>query len=101
MAASAPTPVTIRFGTDGWRGVIGEDFTFANVRLVARAVARYLAAQGDHRKGLVVGYDCRFLGERFARAAAEEVAAWGIPVRLASSFAPTPAISFAVRSQAA
>jgi len=91
----------IRFGTDGWRGVIAEDFTFANVRRVARAIGRYLRANEDWRKGIVVGHDCRFGSGRFARAAAEEIAGGGIPVRLAESFATTPAIAFAVRSRKA
>ena len=98
----AATPVrSIHFGTDGWRGVIAEDFTFANVRLVARAIARYLLAHEDFRQGILVGYDCRFLSDRFARAAAEEVAAGGIPVWLATSYTPTPAVTFAVRSRRA
>src|SRR3990167_3242997 len=91
----------IRFGTDGWRGVIAEDFTFENVRRVARAIARYLLAHEDCRSGGIVGYDCRFLSDRFARAAAEELAASGVPVLLAESFAPTPAIAFAVRNRGA
>ena len=91
----------IKFGTDGWRGVIAEDFTFENVRLVARAVARYLIAHEDIRRGLVVGYDCRFLSDRFALAAAEEIAASGIPVCLSVSYAPTPAVAFAVRNRKA
>ena len=97
-AARAPGAASIRFGTDGWRGVIAEDFTFENVRLAARAIARYLLANEDPSKGLIVGYDCRFLSDRFARAAAEEVAANGIFVRLGLSFAPTPAVAFAVRT---
>ncbi|MBI4444252.1 MAG: phosphoglucomutase/phosphomannomutase family protein, partial [Acidobacteria bacterium] len=68
--ATEVAAATIRFGTDGWRGVIAEDFTVDNVRLVARAVARYLRVHEDFRKGLVIGYDCRFLSERFALAAA-------------------------------
>jgi len=51
----------IQFGTDGWRGVIGEDFTFANVRRVALAAARYIRAEGEANRGLIVGYDTRFL----------------------------------------
>ena len=97
--ATEVAAATIRFGTDGWRGVIADDFTVDNVRLVARAVARYLRAHEDFRKGLVIGYDCRFLSDRFALAAAEELASNGIPVWLANSFAPTPAISYAVRSR--
>ena len=91
----------IRFGTDGWRGVIAEDFTFENVRRVARAIARYLVAHEDYRSGVIVGYDCRFLSDRFARAAAEELAAGGVPVLLAEQFASTPAIAFAVRNRGA
>ena len=96
---TAETP--IRFGTDGWRGVIAEDFTFANVRRVARAIARYLRAEEDWRKGIVVGHDCRFGSGRFARAAAEEIRAGGIPVWLAESFVTTPAVAFAVRGRKA
>jgi len=91
----------IHFGTDGWRGVIAEDFTFENVRLVARAIARYLIANEDSQHGLVLGYDCRFLSDHFAEAAAGIIAACGIPVRLSQSYAPTPAIAFAVRNQKA
>src|SRR3990172_3232558 len=96
-AAACP----IRFGTDGWRAVIAEDFTFDNVRWAARAVAQYLLENEEIRKGVIVGYDCRFLSDRFAHVAAEEVAGAGIPVRLASSFAPTPAIALAIREQKA
>ncbi|MBI3896136.1 MAG: phosphoglucomutase/phosphomannomutase family protein [Acidobacteria bacterium] len=97
LQTATPVPA-IHFGTDGWRGVIAEDFTFANVRLVARAIGRYLLAHEDFRKGILIGYDCRFLSDRFARVAAEEVAACGVPVRLAGSYAPTPAVAFAVRN---
>src|SRR5437016_7267527 len=86
----------IKFGTDGWRGVIGEDFTFANVRRVAAAVARYVRAEGKPSRGLVIGYDTRFLSAEFARAAAEVVASAGIRVILADQPTPTPAVSFAV-----
>ena len=89
----------IRFGTDGWRGVIAKDFTFTNVRRVSQAIARYVRAEEDWRKGIVVGYDCRFGSDRFARAAAEEIAGSGIPVWLGESFATTPAVSFAVRNR--
>lgn len=91
----------IHFGTDGWRAVIAEGYTFENVRWVSRAVAQYLLENEDFHKGIIVGFDCRFLSDRFARAAAEEVAAAGIPVRLASTFAPTPAIALAVRQRQA
>ena len=65
----------IKFGTDGWRGVIAEDFTFANVRRVAEAIAQYVREEGDPAKGLVVGYDTRFLSAEFAKHASEVVAA--------------------------
>jgi len=86
----------IKFGTDGWRGEIAGDFTFANVRRVAGAVAAYIRAQDQPSRGLVVGYDTRFLSAEFARAAAEVAASAGIPVTLADRAAPTPAVSFAV-----
>jgi len=101
-ALAPPADATvIKFGTDGWRARIAEDFTFANVRVAARAVSRYLLANEDYSKGILVGYDCRFMSERFAAVAAEEVAACGIPVTLASGFVPTPAVAFAVRSRRA
>jgi phosphomannomutase len=86
----------IKFGTDGWRGVIGDDFTFANVRRVAEAVAEYVRRESAPDSGLVVGYDTRFLSPECARLAAEVVAAAGIPVFLADQATPTPAISYAV-----
>ncbi len=86
----------IRFGTDGWRGVIGEDFNFANVRRVAQAVAEYVAREGEPARGLVIGYDTRFLSAEAARCAAEVVAKGGMAVTLADRPTPTPAVSFAV-----
>jgi alpha-D-glucose phosphate-specific phosphoglucomutase len=89
-----PTP--IKFGTDGWRAVIGEDYTFANVRLVTQAVADYLKAANLAARGLVVGFDTRFGSERFAIAAAEVLAANGVHVYLTNKATPTPVISFAI-----
>ena len=86
----------IKFGTDGWRGVIGDDFVFANVRRVATAIAEYVQVEGQPRPGIVVGYDTRFLSPESARLAAETVAAAGIPVALAARPTPTPAVSYAV-----
>ena len=100
MGQSQPTP-KIQFGTDGWRGLIAQDYTMDNVRLVARAVARYVLSQANPERGVLVGYDCRFMSANFAQAAAEEVAASGIPVRLAESYTPTPAVSYAVRNRKA
>jgi phosphomannomutase len=86
----------IRFGTDGWRAVIAEDFTFANVRRVAAAIAQYVREESEPKHGLIIGYDMRFLSAEFARAAAEVIAAAGVPVWLAESGTPTPAVSYAV-----
>ena len=87
----------IKFGTDGWRGIIAEDFTFENVRNVVQAIARYVVRAEKPGAGLLVGYDTRFGSERFARAAAETVSAAGIPVWLAADAAPTPALSLLVK----
>src|SRR5205807_8815678 len=88
---------SIRFGTDGWRGVIAEDFTFANARIVARAIARYVVRCEDARKGVIVGYDHRYAADRVAAAVAEVISASGTPVWLADKPCPTPAISYLVR----
>jgi phosphomannomutase len=86
----------IKFGTDGWRGVIADDFTFGNVRRVAAAIAQYVCEEGEPARGLIVGYDMRFLSAEFARATAEVLSAGGIPVWLANAGTPTPAVSYAV-----
>jgi len=86
----------IRFGTDGWRGAIAEDYTFENVRVVAQATANYLKDRRQDRDGLVVGYDMRFASEFFAAAAAEVLAANGIHVWLSSRAAATPAVSYSI-----
>lgn len=86
----------IKFGTDGWRAIIAEDFTFDNVRICAQSVANYLKDQGTADKGLVVGYDTRFASEDFAAAIAEVVAANGIKVYLCKKPAPTPVVSFSI-----
>jgi phosphomannomutase len=91
----------IRFGTDGWRAVIADDFTFENVRRVAGAIAAYVLKHEDPTRGVVVGYDTRFGSPSFARAAAEVLAGAGIPVKLSSDYAPTPAISYAVKNTGA
>ncbi len=94
----------IKFGTDGWRGLIADDFTFANVRVAAEAVAAYVhsrqgTADEDPAKGLCIGYDTRFGSKAFARACAEVVASTGIPVLLADRITPTPALSYGVRER--
>jgi len=91
----------IKFGTDGWRGVIAEDFTYDNVRKVAYAIARYLVRAEKPGSGIVIGFDMRFGSENFARVAAEAIAATGTPVWLATDACPTPAVSLLVRLRGA
>src|SRR6266568_8088524 len=93
-----PTTSSIKFGTDGWRAVIADDFTFENVGRVAGAIASYVLKHEDPTRGLIVGYDTRFLSRLFAVRAAEVLAAAGIPIKLANDYVPTPAVSFAVKS---
>jgi phosphomannomutase len=88
----------IKFGTDGWRGVIADDFTFDNVRRVSGAIASYVLKNEDRKRGVIVGYDTRFASQRAARVAAAIIAGAGIPVKLANDYTPTPAISYAVKT---
>ncbi|MFH1651574.1 MAG: phosphoglucomutase/phosphomannomutase family protein [Chloroflexota bacterium] len=85
----------MKFGTDGWRAVIAEDFTFANVRACAQGVADYVHERGMADRGLIIGNDTRFASEDFA-AAAEVIAANGIKAHLCPKPAPTPVISYGV-----
>src|SRR6202051_12467 len=89
----------IKFGTDGWRGVIAEDFTFSNVRKVACAIARYVVRAEKPMAGVLGGDDTRFGSERFARAAAEVVSMAGMPVWIAEKACPSPALSLLVRQR--
>ena len=91
----------IKFGTDGWRGIIADDFTYANVRVAARAIAHYVLAEEDASKGVCIGWDTRFGSRKFAGLVAEVLAGAGIPVSLADRVTPTPALSFAVRGRGA
>ena len=86
----------IKFGTDGWRAVIADDFTFANVRFCAQGAADYLKQKGLAGRGVYIGYDHRFASEDFAAAAAEVIAANGIKVFLSPKAIPTPFVSFGV-----
>lgn len=86
----------IKFGTSGWRGVIADDFTIARLRVVTQAIADHLTAQGLKDKGVVVGYDTRFMSERFAEEAVRVLAAAGIHCYLANRDVPTPAVSFEI-----
>ena len=98
----------IHFGTDGWRAVISDSFTFDNLRIVAQAIADAVASESWDKSGsgdvkpdpkkIVVGYDTRFLSDRFAGEVARVLAANGFIVLLAQSDSPTPAISFAVKN---
>ena len=89
----------IKFGTDGWRGIIAEDYTFENVRRCAHGMAQYLIATNQTTRGLVIGYDTRFEAELFAQAVAEVIAAHGIKVYLVDRPTPTPVISYAILAQ--
>ena len=86
----------IKFGTSGWRGVIADDFTFSRVRVVTQAIADHLAAQGLKDKGIIVGYDTRFLSERFAEEAVKVLAANGVHCYLSARDVPTPAVAFEI-----
>ena len=87
----------IKFGTDGWRGIMARDFTFDNVRIVSRAVAAYVNSLGIAKRGLVVGYDNRFLSDKFAEEVAQTLANNGIPVYMTEYFTPTPITAFAIK----
>lgn len=84
----------IKFGTSGWRGIIGEDFTFENVRIATQGVANYLKKSGQKGSGVVVAYDTRFLSEKFASEAAKILAFNGIQAFLCTRDVPTPTVSF-------
>jgi phosphomannomutase len=94
----------IHFGTDGWRAVISDSFTFDNLRMVSQAIADAVAS--DHwdkspnvnPNKIVIGYDTRFLSDRFAGEVARVLAANGFTVLLAQADSPTPAISYAVKT---
>ena len=84
----------IKFGTDGWRGVIGRDFTFENVEVVAQAIADYMESQKPASRAVLVGYDCRFMAKQFARRAAEVLAGNGFQAELLDRPFPTPYVSY-------
>ncbi|HTY57584.1 MAG TPA: phosphoglucomutase/phosphomannomutase family protein [Bacteroidota bacterium] len=84
---------TIKFGTDGWRGVIADDYTFANLEKVALAAARFFASHKKRRNGIVIGYDARFMSREFAELSAAVMANAGIAVKLADSIVSTPMVS--------
>ena len=86
----------IKFGTSGWRGILAEDFTLANVRVVTQAIADHLRATGEAGKGVVVGHDSRFFGERFARETARILAGAGVKAFVCNRDTPTPVIAFEI-----
>ncbi len=88
--------MTIRFGTDGWRAVISDTFTFANLRLVAQAIADYVLEEASARPEVVIGFDTRFLSDRYAAEVARVLAGNGVVAHLTRADAPSPAISYAV-----
>jgi alpha-D-glucose phosphate-specific phosphoglucomutase len=94
-------PNPIKFGTDGWRAVIAEDFTFENVRYCAQGVADFLTKAKLAKRGIIIGYDTRFASEDFAAAAAEVLAGSGIKVFLTRSATPTPVVSYGVLARQA
>lgn len=92
---------TVKFGTDGWRGIIDQDFTIANARLVAQAIGRYVVRAEDARKGVIIGYDHRRCSDTAAAAIAEEISSTGTPVWLTDKPCPTPTVSLLVRQRQA
>jgi alpha-D-glucose phosphate-specific phosphoglucomutase len=88
----------IRFGTSGWRAVLGEEFTFDNARRVVTAIARVARRSGDPSRGLVVASDTRFLGERFMDEAARILAREGVKPLVCDRDAPTPVVAYTIRA---
>ncbi|MFA6542722.1 MAG: phosphoglucomutase/phosphomannomutase family protein, partial [Bacteroidota bacterium] len=86
----------IKFGTDGWRGVIADDFTFVNVQKVALATGRYFKKHPKVKNGFVIGYDARFLSKEFAHASAQVIASVGVKVLLSDKISPTQMVSLGV-----
>lgn len=89
-------PTQIKFGTSGWRAVVAEDFTFANVRRAVTGIARYVSSQNPSGARVIVGRDPRFLGETFCAMAADILASQGIQPLMIEEAAPTPAIAYSV-----
>ncbi len=85
---------SIKFGTSGWRAIVADEFTFRNVRIVSQGIAQYLRQEKIGQRGVIIGYDTRFMGERFAQVAAEVLSAHGIPSLLCDRDVPTPTISY-------
>lgn len=88
----------VKFGTDGWRAIIADEFTFDNVVLVTKAVAAYIKTKYDSSKPVIIGYDTRFLADRFAQRAAETLTEYGLNVKITETDAPTPVVAYAARN---
>jgi phosphomannomutase len=101
IRANMAETTVVKFGTDGWRGIIADDFTYANVRVAAAAIANYVLADEDPAAGVCIAYDTRFGSRSFAKVVAEVLAGAGIPVAMAAEITPTPALSYAVRGRKA
>lgn len=95
--SAASSSKKIKFGTDGWRGIIADDFTFANVCRVTRAIASYLKTAYSQDRPVLIAYDTRFLADQFARTAAEVLADEGWTVKMTDRDCPTPAIAYNAR----
>ena len=93
--------VVPRFGTDGWRATIADEYTFSNVRLVTQAIADFAKANWTFERGIVVGYDTRFGSDRFAKTVCEVLAANGIPALISSDPIPTPAGAYSISQESA
>ena len=87
----------ITFGTDGWRAIIAEEFTFSNVVLVTKAIAGYIKTEYDPSKPVIIGYDTRFLADKFAQRAAETLNELGLNVKITKIDAPTPVVAYAAK----
>ncbi|MHC5727409.1 MAG: phosphoglucomutase/phosphomannomutase family protein, partial [Nostoc sp.] len=87
----------IKFGTDGWRGIIADDFTFPNVRKVTRAIATYLETAYTKDRPVLIAYDTRFLADQFAQTAAQVLADLGWTVKITDRDCPTPVIAYNAR----
>ena len=86
----------ITFGTSGWRGILCEDFVFENIKVVTQAIADHIVSQGDKAKGIIVGYDSRFMGERFAKESARVLTGAGVKTFFCTRDTPTPVIAFEI-----
>ena len=101
MPREVEVAVKIRFGTEGWRGIIAREFTFDTVALVTQGIVDYLKREGLAGRGVVIGYDRRFLSRAFAERVAEIAAGNGVSALLADSVVPTPAVSWGVHEEGA